>query len=143
MNMVTLLPFRFQQCFLPSAMLLANKRVFLDIYLTTFFGASKFRNTSPIGSSLFWKFSKLSLNWQNVRRNWEKVFCFWNSCIWRYWNNLSLSRREYLSSAVNVFRNSPNILHITKREFFQWNSANILHITKRDFLQLNCLHNDQ
>ena len=42
-------------------------------------------------------------------------------------NELPLLRREYLSSAVSGLNNSPKILHITKREFFQ----------------LNCLHTDQ
>ena len=54
-------------------------------------------------------------------------FCFWDNCIWRCCNRLSLLRTEYLSLAVNVLTNSPKILHITKRAFFQ----------------LSCLHNDQ
>ena len=54
-------------------------------------------------------------------------FCFLDIYIRRCWNKLSLLKREYLSTAVNVLRNSPKILHITKRDFFQ----------------LNCLHSDQ
>ena len=30
-------------------------------------------------------------------------------------------RREYMYSAVNVLRNSPNILDLTKADFFQLN----------------------
>ena len=47
--------------------------------------------------------------------------------MWRYFNILPLLRREYLSSEVNGLTNSPEILHITNRDFFQ----------------LNCLHSDQ
>ena len=32
---------------------------------------------------------------------------------------MSLLRKKYLSSAVNVLTNSPNIFHITKRDLFQ------------------------
>ena len=49
----------------------------------------------------------------------EKFFCFWDNCIWIGCVKLFLLRREYLSSAVNVVRNSLNILHISKRDFFQ------------------------
>ena len=42
-------------------------------------------------------------------------------------SKLSLLRREYLSSAVNVLTNCPKIFHITKIDFFQ----------------LNCVHSDQ
>ena len=105
------------------------KRVFLDIYLTTFFGVRKFRNTSAMRVTLFWKCSKLNLNFENAekKKNWEKVFAFWDNCIWRCCHKLSLLRREYLSSAVNVLTNSPVILHITERDFFQ----------------PNCLYSDQ
>ena len=34
---------------------------------------------------------------------------------------LCILRREYLYSAVNVLTNSPNILDMTKAEFFQLN----------------------
>ena len=40
---------------------------------------------------------------------------------------LSLLRREYFWAAVNMLKNSPKILPITKRDFFE----------------LNCLHSDQ
>ena len=57
----------------------------------------------------------------------EKKFFFWGHSIWIGWVKLSVLRREYLSSAVNVLTNSLKILHSTKRDFFQ----------------LNYLHNNQ
>ena len=62
--------------------------------------------------------------WKCNEKDWEKVFAFWENCIWRCCHKLSLLRREYLSSSVNVSTNSPMILHVTKRDFFQ---QNILH----------------
>ena len=75
----------------------------------------------------FWKCSKLNLTLENAKKNWENSFCFWDKCIWKCCNKLSLLRREYLSSAVNRLTNSPKILHITQTDFFN----------------LNCFHSDQ
>ena len=57
----------------------------------------------------------------------EKIFFFWDNCIQIGYVKLSLLSREYLSSAINVLKNSLKILHITKRDLFQ----------------LNYLHSDQ
>ena len=35
--------------------------------------------------------------------------------------------REYLSSAVNVLTNSPNMFHIIKRDFFQLNCLQVIN----------------
>ena len=48
----------------------------------------------------------------------QTLFCFWDNCIWKCCCNLSLIRREYLLLALNGLRNSPKILHITKKHFF-------------------------
>ena len=131
--MVNMLSLRFQQCFGPFTMSVLDfskaplKREFLENYHTRFFGVRKFKNTSAMKVIFFFKCSKLNLSFRDVRKNWEKVFCFWDICIWACVNKLSLSRREYLSSAVNVLRNS----------------SNILHITKTGFSQLNCIQSDQ
>ena len=61
------------------------------------------------------------------KKNSEKVFNFWDKSIEKCCNKVPLSRRKYLSSAVNVLTNSPKILHISQR----------------DFLKANCLHRDQ
>ena len=73
------------------------------------------------GSSFFSKTSKINVDIGNGEENSEKVFCFQDNSIWIGLINLSLLRREYLSSAVNVLRNSLKILHSTKIDFFQLN----------------------
>ena len=56
----------------------------------------------------------------------KMFFSFWNNCIWRCCNKLSLSRRRYLSSAVNVLTNSPKILHITRKTFSNWIALTVI-----------------
>ena len=60
--MVKVLSFRFQQCFGPFTMLLvegSSERDFLDIYLTTFFGVRKFKNTSAMRVIFLFKMLKI------------------------------------------------------------------------------------
>ena len=95
------------------------KRDFLVIYLTTFFRAHNFKNTSAKSFMLFRKGSKLNLNCQTAKKVWEKVFIFWYNWIWTCCYKLCLLRREYLFSAVNALTDSPKISHITKGDFFQ------------------------
>ena len=99
----------------------------LDIYLTTFSRVLNLGNTSAIMVIFFPKCLKLNIDFKYVKNRWEPICCFWDSCIWIGWVKLSLLRREYLSSAVNMLINSLTVLHITKRTFFQ----------------LNFLHSDQ
>ena len=100
---------------------------FLDIYLTTFLGICKFKNTFELwGSYFFWISLKFKLNLENAKGNWENIFRFWDNCIWKCCYELSLLRRKHLLSDVNRLRNS----------------AKILQITQRDFFYLNCLHRD-
>ena len=61
------------------------------------------------------------------KTNWEKVFCFWETCIWICCVKSSQLRREYLPWELSLLGDS-----------FQ-----ILYVTNRDFLQVNCLHSDQ
>ena len=48
----------------------------------------------------------------------RKSFLFGDSCVRIGCVKLSLLRREYLSSAVNVLTNSYKALHLTKTNFF-------------------------
>ena len=100
---------------------------FLDIYLTTFFGICNFGNTLAMRVIFSWKCSKFYRHFKNAEKNSEKAFSFLDNCIWIGCVNLSLLGRENLWPAVNVFTNSPKILHITNRHFFQFNC---LHIDK-------------
>ena len=57
----------------------------------------------------------------------QNIFRFKDKGIWKNSNKFPILRREHLSSAVSVLLNSPKILHITQRDFFN----------------LSCLHRDQ
>ena len=69
----------------------------------------------------FLKVLEMLSTFQKCTNNWEKAFCFLDNCIWIGCVNLSLLRREKLWPTVNVFTKSQKILHITKRDFFQFN----------------------
>ena len=58
-------------------------------------------------------------------KNLEKVFCFKDNGGWTYCVKIFILRREYVYSAVNVLTNSPNILDLTKADFFQLNLSQI------------------
>ena len=98
---------------------------FLDIYLTTFFGVRKFKNTFKLWrSAFFWKFSNVKLNLENPKKKKKKsenIFPYWDNWIWKRCYKLSLLRKKYLLSAVNWLTNSLKILHITQRDFFNPN----------------------
>ena len=49
----------------------------------------------------------------------QKSFCFLHNSIWIGSYKLSLLQREYLSSAVNVWTNSPQIFDMTDRDFLE------------------------
>ena len=70
------------------------------------------------GSSLFWKCSKFKVDFENATKNWEKAFCFLDNCVRICCVKLSLLRKEYLSSAVNVLTKSYKALRTTKIYFF-------------------------
>ena len=111
------------------------KQDLLDIYLTTFFGVSKSENTSAMRVIFFRKCSKWNLNLENVKKHSQNIFGFWDNIpkIFLVFEiissenvaiKLSLLRRQYLLSAVNGLTNSPKILNITQRDFF---NRNYLH----------------
>ena len=104
-----------------------QKRDFSDIYLTMVFGVRNFENTSAKRVIFFWKCSKFSPHVKNAEKNREKFFNFRNNCIWVGCVKLSLLKRDYFWPAVNMLKNSPKILPITKRHF----------------VNINCLHSDQ
>ena len=97
------------------------KRDFLDIYLTTFSESviSKLQNLWT--SSFLSKCSKFHLDFKNAVKNWQKVLCFWDNCIWIGIVKLSLLRRGYFSSPANGLTRSPNIFHVNKTDFLQLN----------------------
>ena len=62
-----------------------------------------------------------NLDFERAAKNWEKVFCFWDNCIWIGIVKLSLLRTGCFSSEANVLRSSPKIWHVNKRDFFKFN----------------------
>ena len=58
-------------------------------------------------------------------KNPEKEFCFKDNGVWICCLKVCILRREYVYSAVNVLTNSPNILDLTKADFFQLNLSQI------------------
>ena len=98
-----------------------RKRFFLDICMTTF-SESLFSEIQNLwGSSYFSQYFKFKLDFKNPGKNSEKVFCFWDNCIWIGILKLSLLKTGYFSSTANVLPNSTKILHVSKRDYFQLN----------------------
>ena len=82
------------------------------------FRGRKFRKyISSEGHLFFWKCSKFNANSKNAEKNWQKMFCFWDKCIWIVCIHLSLLLREYVSLAVNVLRKGLKNFHESKSDF--------------------------
>ena len=64
------------------------------------------------------------------KKNSEKIFCFWDKCIWIVCIQLSLLIREYLSSPVNVLQKRLKNFHVSKSDFC--NSIILTVITEDD-----------
>ena len=75
-------------------------------------------NTWAMMGHLFSKMFKIWTRFQKWKKNSEKVFCFWDNSIWIGCIKLSVLRREYLPSELNLLKNSLKILHITNRDLF-------------------------
>ena len=95
------------------------KREFLDIYLATFSESVTSKIQNLWGSSFYSKCLKFNVDFKNAAKNWEKVFCFWDNCIWIGIVKLSLLRTGYFSLAANVLTSSTKIWHVNKRDFSQ------------------------
>ena len=78
----------------------------------------------------FWKCSEFNAYSKNAEKNSEKIFSFWDKCIWIVFIQLSLLIREYLSSAVNVLKKRLKSFHVSKSDFC--NSITFTVITQDD-----------
>ena len=76
----------------------------------------------------FWKCSKFNTNSKNAQNNWEKIFGFWDKCIWIVCIHLFLLIREYVSLAVNLWRKGLKNFHESKSDFC--NSITLTVITQ-------------
>ena len=91
-------------------------------HLSDYFFLVRNSEIQDLWASSFWsKCSKFQLDFKNAAKNSEKVFCFWDNCIWIGIVKLSLFRTGYFSSAANVLTNSPNNLHVNQKDFYQLN----------------------
>ena len=81
--------FRLQQCFNPFAMLSiegsSETRLFRHlsdhVFQSRYF--EKYICYEGVwGWSLFGKCLKINIDFKNPKKKWEKVFCFWDTCIW-------------------------------------------------------------
>ena len=115
--MIKVLQCTFQHCLGTFTILLvdASSKTGLFRHLSDYvFRVPNFKNTK---SFFFSKCLKLKLHFKNAAKNSEKVFCFWDNCIWIGIVKLSLLRTGYFSSAANVLRTSPKISHVKKKTF--------------------------
>ena len=99
------------------------KADFLEIWLTTFFTVRNLGNTSAMKVIFAWKCSKFNLHFKNAEANRENVLSFRDNSIWIGCLILSLLRRKYFSSAVNMLTNIVKTFHVTKREVFSYSIA--------------------
>ena len=91
-------------------------------HLSDYFFLVRNSEIQDLWASSFWsKCSKFQLDFKNAAKNSEKVFCFWDNCIWIGIVKLSLLRTGYFSSVANVLTSSPKIWHVNERDIFQLN----------------------
>ena len=123
MNMIMVLWCIFQQCLGTFTMLLvegSSKTRFFRHLSNHVLRVRNFGNTKAVRLIVFFKMFKINLDFKNAAKNWEKIFCFWDNCIWIGIVKLSLLRTGYFSSPANVLTSSTKILHFNKRDFFQF-----------------------
>ena len=112
-----------RRVYLSSAVnMLAKSLKTFHVTRSNFFQLNYLHNDQQIWSGSFhWKCSNFDVDLKNAHKNWEKVFCFSDRCIWIVCIELSLLRREYSSWSVNVLTKRLKTLHVTKSNFFELN----------------------
>ena len=76
-----------------------------------------------------------------MQKKLRKIVFFWDNCFWIGYVKMSLLRREYFSSAVNVLTNSYKVLHISKRNFSKiQKNIFVSEIIASELVTLNCLY---
>ena len=128
MILIKMLSLIFQQWFGRFTMFLVDgssgTRLFRDLS-DHVFGGRNFENTKSMRVIFFSKYLKFILDFKYEGKKWEKVFCFWDNCIWIGIVKLSLVRAGYFSMAGNVLTSSDRIWLMTNRDFFQLNCLSI------------------
>ena len=121
-KMIKVLWCRFQQCLRKFTMLLVEGSPETGLFRHLsyhVFRVSNFANKKSMSAIFCFKIFKIWSRFQKFKKNWEKVFGFWDNCIWIGIVQLSLIRTGFFSSAANVLTSSPKISHVNKGDFFQ------------------------
>ena len=130
--MLKVLYFRFQQCFRPFTVLFvegsSELRLFRHLSNNVFRSPYVQKYMSYEGHSFFWKCSKLNVNFENAKRNSEKVFRLWDNCIGRCWHKFCLWTRESLSSAVNGLTKFLRFCISLRETFSNWIFFRVINI---------------
>ena len=133
LNMIKTLSLRLNQCFCPLTILSLERSsetgVFRHLSKHVFRGRY-FRKYIRYEGHLFFEMFRIYCRFEKRRKKSEKIFCFWDKCIWIVCIHLSLLIREYLSSAVNVLRKALKKIQVSKSDFF--NSITFRVITRHD-----------
>ena len=128
--MITLLSCRSQQCLGPFTMFLVKRSSetgpFRHLSNLSCLSQSLVSEIHKLWGSTFIENVRIWCKFLKCKKNAQKKGFFY-SFIWIDCVKLALLRTEYLSSAVILLKNSPKILHITRR----------------DSLKLNFLYSDQ
>ena len=119
-----MLPSRLQKCMVPFTILVLEGSTETGLFKhlsNHFFQCPSFRKYIGYeGHLYFGKCSIFNAYFRDSEKSWEKEFCFWENSIWIGCVKLSLLRREYLSSTINVFTSCFKIFHCTKRDICQF-----------------------
>ena len=95
------------------------KHCFLNSGLTKSFTVCNFRNKIAMRIIFFFKMFKMWCRFQKWTKKSEKTVRFKDNCIWMGDDIFTQSWTGYLSLAVNVLRNTPKNLDITKGDIFK------------------------
>ena len=141
MNMIKVLWCRFQQCLDTFTMLLFEGASETGLFRHLFgdgFRVRNFRNTQATRVIFFSKRSKFRIDFNDVAKSLETIFCCLDNCIWIGIVKFSLWRTRYISWTANVLTSSSKILHVNKRDSFtsiclavidEYDNGTVMHIS--------------
>ena len=124
MNVINVLWCRIQQSLSTFTILLlkASSETELFRHLSEYlFRVRNFEKKKSMRVIIWFKMFKIGFRFQKRGEKLEKVFCFWDNCIWIVIVKFSLLKTGYFSSVGNVLTTSHKILQVNKRDFFQLN----------------------
>ena len=122
MNTIQLMWLRFEQCLGTFTMLLVEGSSETGLFrrLSDYvFGIRNFESTKSMRVNLYSKILKFNVYFKNSAKNWEKLFCFSDNCIWIGNIKLFLLTTGHYSSVANMLTSSPKIWDVNKRDFFE------------------------